>query len=269
MAFRFRRMVVAVMSRNHDAPRLPLVQAALNGGTTRAAHPAAPMTASDFVRDAIAVVAAGAGAIHLHPRDPSGAETVDPAIVNDLVARVREAANVPVGVTTGEWIEPDLERRLAKIRAWTAPDHASVNLSEGGAIPTMEALLAAGVGIEAGLASVADVDLLASSGFAGRVTRVLVEPYADEHDHDVSAVLTAIGAIHAALDRHSIAAPRLQHSEGTAAWPALRDALAHGWDTRIGLEDSLLDEEGTRIEDNAALVTAAIAIRDGIDTPPR
>jgi len=256
------------MSRNHDAPRLPLVQAALNGGTTRAAHPAAPMTASDFVRDAIVVVAAGTGAIHLHPRDPSGAETVDPAIVNDLVARVREAANVPVGVTTGEWIEPDLERRLAQIRAWTAPDYASVNLSEGGAIPTMETLLAAGVGIEAGLASVADVDLLASSGFAGRVTRILVEPYAD-HDHDVSAGLAAIRAIHTALDRHGIAAPRLQHSEGTAAWPALRDALAHGWDTRIGLEDSLLDEEGTRIEDNAALVTAAIAIRDGIDTPPR
>ena len=40
----------------------PLVQAALNGRTTRNDHPAVPVTAEQVVRDAIAVVAAGAAA---------------------------------------------------------------------------------------------------------------------------------------------------------------------------------------------------------------
>ncbi|MGC4192082.1 MAG: 3-keto-5-aminohexanoate cleavage protein [Thermomicrobiales bacterium] len=250
------------MSQLHRTRRSPLVQAALNGRITRIDHPAAPMTADDFVRDAIAVVAAGAGAIHLHPRDLAGAETVDPTIVNDLVARVKNEAGVPVGITTGEWIEPDRERRLAHIRGWTTPDYASVNLSEDGAMQAMEALLAAGVGIEAGLATVADAELLAGSGFADRVTRILVEPYAADHDNDVPAVLTTAHEIHATLDRHGITAPRLQHSEGPAAWPLLRDALARGFDTRIGLEDTDRDPSGNAVTGNASLVAAAISIRD-------
>lgn len=243
-------------------PPLPLIQAALNGLTTRSDHPAVPMTADDFVRDAVAVVAAGAGAIHLHPRDAAGAETIDPAVVNPLVARVKEAAGVPVGITTGAWIEPDVEQRLAAIRAWTTPDYASVNLSEEGAVQVMDALLAAGVGIEAGLATAEDAELLATSGFADRVTRILVEPFAEEHGDDAEAVLATARAIHATLDRHGITAPRLQHSEGVAAWPLLRDALAHGLDTRIGLEDTRIHEYGELAEGNAALVAEAIRIRD-------
>ena len=243
-------------------PPLPLVQAALNGRTTRSDHPATPMTADAFVRDAVAVVAAGAGAIHLHPRDADGAETVDPATVNDLVARVKATVTIPVGVTTGEWIDPDRDRRIAAIRAWTTPDYASVNLSEPSAVDAMNALLAAGVGIEAGLATVEDVETLAASGLAGRVTRILVEPFAAEQGNDAEAVLATARAIHATLDARRIAAPRLQHGDGVAAWPLLRDALAHGWDTRIGLEDTLLTEDGVATEGNAALVAEAIRIRD-------
>jgi len=237
--------------------RTPLVQAALNGRITRADHPAAPMTAEDFVRDAIAVAAVGAGAIHLHPRDATGAETVDPAVVNDLVTRAKAASGIPVGITTGEWIEPDLDLRLAAIRGWTAPDYASVNLSEEGAVRVMEALLAAGVGIEAGLATVDDAAILIASGLAGQVTRILVEPWSGEHANDADAVLATAHAIHAALDRAGIEAPRLQHGDGAAAWPLLQDALACGWDTRIGLEDTLVSENGGRAETNAALVKAA------------
>lgn len=237
--------------------RTPLVQAALNGRITRADHPAAPMTAEDFVRDAIAVAAVGAGAIHLHPRDAAGAETVDPAVVNDLVTRVKAASGIPVGITTGEWIEG---LRLAAIRGWTAPDYASVNLSEEGSVRVMEALLAAGVGIEAGLATVDDAAILIASGLASRVTRILVEPWSGEHANDADAVLATAHAIHAALDRAGIDAPRLQHGDGAAAWPLLRDAIACGWDTRIGLEDTLVCEDGGMAETNAALVKAAIIL---------
>ncbi|MGN6031533.1 MAG: 3-keto-5-aminohexanoate cleavage protein [Thermomicrobiales bacterium] len=241
--------------------RAPLIQAALNGRTTRTDHPAAPMTVEDFVRDAGAVAAAGAGAIHLHPRDAAGRETVDPVTVDDLVSRMKAASGLPVGVTTGDWIEPDLELRLAAIRGWTAPDYASVNLSEHGATRVMDALLTAGVGIEAGLATVEDVTILVASGLAARITRILVEPFAAEHDNDVAAILATAHAIHAALDRARIAAPRLQHSDGPAAWPLLRDALAHGRETRIGLEDTLVTEDGKRADGNASLVACAIGIR--------
>lgn len=240
----------------------PLVQAALNGRTTRNDHPAVPVTAEQVVRDAIAVVAAGAAAIHLHPRDADGAETVDPATVNDLVARVKATVTIPIGVTTGEWIDPDRDRRIAAIRAWTTPDYASVNLSEPSAVDAMNALLAAGVGIEAGLATVEDVETLAASGLADRITRILVEPFAAEHGDDVAATLATAQAIHAALDVRRIDAPRLQHGDGVAAWPLLRDALARGWDTRIGLEDVLLTEDGAAAGGNAALVAAAVRIRD-------
>ncbi|MGC4105230.1 MAG: 3-keto-5-aminohexanoate cleavage protein [Thermomicrobiales bacterium] len=241
------------------SPRMPLVQAALNGVTTRDTHPAAPMTPDDFVRDAAAVAAAGAGAIHLHPRDPEGRETLDPTIVNDLVARVKAASGLPAGVSTGAWIEPDIARRLACIRAWTAPDYASVNLSEADALQTMDALLTAGVSIEAGLATAEDVELLAASGYADRVTHILVEPFDEDHDGDVAAILSTAHAIHAALDHHGITAPRLQHGNGPAAWPLLRDAIARGLDTRIGLEDTVVADDGTPATSNATLIAAAIS----------
>jgi uncharacterized protein (DUF849 family) len=67
-----------------------LLQACLNGGTTRDAHPSVPQTPAELAADAAAAVTAGAGAVHLHPRDPSGAETLDPAAVLAAVAAVRD-----------------------------------------------------------------------------------------------------------------------------------------------------------------------------------
>ena len=121
-----------------------LLQAALNGDLTKAAHPAVPVSIEELARDAAACVRAGAGAIHLHPRDPRGRERLDAEIVDEVVRRVREACGVPVGVTTGAWIEPDPERRVELVRAWRAPDYTSVNLSEPGATELMKALIQAG-----------------------------------------------------------------------------------------------------------------------------
>ena len=53
-----------------------LIQACLNGGTTRAEHPAVPLTPAELAAEARAAAAAGAQAFHLHPRDPSGAQTL-------------------------------------------------------------------------------------------------------------------------------------------------------------------------------------------------
>jgi uncharacterized protein (DUF849 family) len=230
-----------------------LLQAALNGDLTKEAHSALPMSAQELARDAAACVAAGARAIHLHPRDSRGVERLDPEVVEEVVAGVRHACRVPVGVSTGAWIEPDLGRRLTLVEAWRAPDYASVNVSEPGATEVMKALLQAGVGIEAGVWTVEDAERLAASGLGERVTRILVEPV------NVSAgdAIELIDGIHSALDRLGLTAPRLQHGDGEAVWVLLTDAIRRGLDTRIGLEDTLREPGGEETAGNAALVRAA------------
>jgi uncharacterized protein (DUF849 family) len=166
---------------------------------------------------------------------------------------VRHACGVPVGVSTGAWIEPDLGRRLELIAGWSAPDYASVNLSEAGAAEAMRTLLDAGVGIEAGVWSVEDAERLAASGLGHRVTRVLVELV------DVTAgdALAVVDEIHGTLDRLGLTAPRLQHGDGEATWVLLRDAIRRGIDTRVGLEDTVAGPDGVRTDGNEALVRAA------------
>jgi uncharacterized protein (DUF849 family) len=163
---------------------------------------------------------------------------------------------VPVGVSTGAWIEPDLDTRVAAVSAWHEPDMASVNLSEEDHAAIMGALERAGVGIEAGLWAVADVEALAASGFADRLVRVLIEPM----DEDAARAVGTAAAIHAALDAAGITAPRVQHGFDLATWDVIRRAKAdgHGW--RVGLEDTLVLPDGSPAQSNAHLVTAALEL---------
>ncbi len=94
---------------------MPLLQAALNGSRALGEHPWLPLTTDELVREALAAVDAGAGAIHLHPRDTAGVEQLTGVVINQTVAAVRAACGVPVGVSTGAWIVPDLATRLALI----------------------------------------------------------------------------------------------------------------------------------------------------------
>lgn len=231
----------------------PLLQAALNGDVGKASHSAVPVSTEELVADAVACVAAGARAVHLHPRDGDGRETVDGAIVDAVATAVREACGVPVGVTTGAWIEPDLRLRVAAVREWRVPDYASVNLSEAGAAEVMAALAEVGVGIEAGVWSVEDAIGLTDSGIEPHLTRVLVEP----KESDPDAALQVASEIHRILDEAGSAAPRLQHGNGEATWPLLEDAVRRGLDTRIGFEDTLVLPSGERAAGNLELVAAA------------
>jgi hypothetical protein len=108
----------------------------------------------------------------------------------------------------------------------------------------MEALVEAGVGIEAGVWTVEDAERLGASGLGGRVTRIPADAVGLVED------------IHRALDGLGIAAPRLQHGDGEAAWVLLEDAIRRRLDTRIGLEDTLHGPGGERTTGNDALVRA-------------
>lgn len=90
------------------------------------------MSVEEPAGDAAACVAAGP-VRSICTRDPDGQQTLEAEVVDEVVRSVRGACGVPVGVTTSAQIEPDPERRLEPVRAWRAPDYASVNLSEAGA----------------------------------------------------------------------------------------------------------------------------------------
>jgi uncharacterized protein (DUF849 family) len=242
-----------------------LLKACLNGARSADEHPVLPVRLPDLVADATACARLGAGAMHLHPRDGDGRESLDAAVVDATVRRVRAACGVPVGVATGAWVEPDSARRAELVRDWTEPDFASVNLSEPGAVEVMRALLDGGrVGVEAGVWSVEDAERLVASGLAGRVTRVLVEVIGFD-----AATAPAIATdIDAALDRLGVSSPRLHHGEEEATWPVLVQAIALGRDLRIGLEDTLLRPDGTTAGGNADLVAIAAALRRGRQPSP-
>ncbi len=174
---------------------------------------------------------------------------------------VRDACGVPVGVTTGAWIEPDVGRRVELVRAWSAPDYTTVNLSEPGAPEIMEALIHAGVGIEAGVWTVEDAERLSRSGLGDEVMRICVEPL----EAPAADAVALVDVIHRTLDRLGLTAPRLQHGDGEATWVLLTDAIRRGIDTRIGLEDTMVEPNGERTTGNEALVRAARELGAGGD----
>lgn len=233
-----------------------MLVAALNGSRSPGSHPALPLTASELAADAVACVGAGVAAVHIHVRSNGGVETLDPEVVDETARVVRAAAGVPVGVSTGAWIDPDPARRAELVSSWREPDMASVNLSEDGAGSVIEALLDAGIGVEAGIWTVDDAERLAASGLAARIDRILVEIVHPTHDP-----VREVTAIERTLDLLGIGLPRLIHGEEEATWRVLRYAVALGYDTRIGLEDTFHLPDGPVAASNAALVEAALALR--------
>jgi uncharacterized protein (DUF849 family) len=234
-----------------------LLQAAINGARATTDHPALPVQPGELATAAKACVAAGAGAVHFHVRAEDGSESLAARDVARAVTAVRTACRgTRAGISTGAWIEPDPDRRLARVRRWYAlPDFASVNFHEPGSTEVAEELLELGVGVEAGLSGTAAAEWLVRSGLEDRCVRVLLEP----EESDLPAALETLTAIEHILGGPATAgvAPRLLHGVDATAWPLLREAVRRGYDARIGLEDTLRLPGGEVARDNTELIRAA------------
>ena len=232
-----------------------LLKACLNGARSREDHDAVPLTPDELAADALAAADAGAAAVHVHPRADDGSETLEGRHCDAAVVAIRETrSSLPIGLTTGAWVEPDLERRLAAIRSWRAkPDFASVNLAEDGVVDVAHVLLDAGIAIEAGLFTAEHVHALSDSGLADRCLRVLVEVGDSEPD----AAVEAAASIEEALGTLGVKAPQLHHGFGSATWAVIERAASRGHGVRVGLEDTLTLPDGRPARDNAELVDAA------------
>ncbi|HEY8717185.1 3-keto-5-aminohexanoate cleavage protein [Pengzhenrongella sp.] len=238
-----------------------MLKACVNGARGPQEHPALPMTAAELAYDVAAVAAVGVDAVHLHVKDKQGADTLDGTALAAVLTSVRAAApGVPVGVTTGAWALPDADARVAAIRSWrklaVLPDFASVNWHEDGADEVAAALLAIGVGVEAGLWHAEAVEAWLASPVRDRCLRVLLElpdgldaPAVDAEAGRLLDLVRGVGS--------TVGGLVLLHGEGSSSWPALRVAGRLGLWTRIGLEDVLVLPDGSTAPDNAALVGAA------------
>lgn len=243
-----------------------MLQVTPNGPWTKSAHPAVPVALAEVIADLRDCFAAGATGVHLHVRDDSGAETLDPVLVERTARHVREAAigvgvSVEVGLTTGSWIVPDVRERVAMIREWEGVDCATVNVSERGFERVADALLAKGIGVDIAVWAPVEVGRVARSGLLPHVQRVSIEidpgePYFLRGDPTELAQ-----RFNDALDDAGASGPRLTHGAKEWVWPLVQDAVRRGHDTRVGFEDSLLLPDGSIATNNAQLVSTALAMR--------
>jgi uncharacterized protein (DUF849 family) len=236
---------------------MPVLQACLNGARRPVEHPALPVTPADLARDATAVAAAGADAVHLHVKDADGADTLNAAALADVLHAVRATVpGLPIGVTTGAWAAPDPASRIAAVRSWVErPDFASVNWHEDGAEDVAAALLDLGVGVEAGIWHSRAAEAWLRSPHRDSCLRVLVE-LPDRADDDATRARAErlVGLVPGA------AREVLLHGEGASCWPLIDLAARFGLATRVGLEDTLVLPDGAPAPDNATLVRTARAV---------
>ncbi|MEV2274451.1 3-keto-5-aminohexanoate cleavage protein [Nocardiopsis sp. NPDC049922] len=234
------------------------IVACLNGDRRPGAHPALPVSVDQLVTDAHAVVEAGATAIHVHPRDSGGAESLEPQVVAPLMERLRaDGPEVPVSLTTSLSAESDPWRRYDLVQRWASsalPDSVTVNLHEAGSVDLVHLLDDRRVAVEAGVWTVEAARILVATRIP--VAAVLVEPT----QVTVADARANADAVISLLDRARVTTPRMLHGSDATAWPMLEEAVEAGYDVRIGLEDTMRLPDGTEAHDNAALVAHAVEL---------
>jgi uncharacterized protein (DUF849 family) len=170
---------------------------------------------------------------------------------------MREAVpGAAIGLSTREGILVEPAARQRAFARWQVlPDYVSVNLSETDAPDVIRQMLAMGVGVEAGLATVADAERLATLPEAKASLRVLIEIGEQEK---AAAIATAQSVI-AVLDREELSMPRQMHGYDASVWWLFDMAVALGYEQRIGLEDGRLLPDGRMAKDNAEMLAAAVS----------
>jgi uncharacterized protein (DUF849 family) len=216
------------------------IKACLNGSRKLGDHPLLPVKPEELARDAVAVVAVGARVLHIHPRNAAGQQSLAAEDQAAALVAIRERCpGLSVGVSTAIWIEPDIALRLRQVQEWTVlPDFASVNFEEPGAAELCHALLARGIGVEAGLSQVAHVELLHQAGLAERCLRILIEPAEEETEAALETTIAIIQALDAAQRCFSGRDPAQSHGNAPETAGPDRDfagvaGVGCGWADRL------------------------------------
>lgn len=235
------------------------IQVAINGNRT---EEIVPKTVESIVDSAVSAVRAGATSIHFHPRDNYGNETFIAEFVEAQISGLRKAfKNIPIGISTGEWIEPNIEKRLAQIDSWKIlPDFVSINYDENDCAKVADLVSAKGIKIEVGLNSLEAAIKFTNIHSKGDILRILIEP----QESNLDLAIDNSDKISKYIKDCGIDKPFLLHGVGETCWTLVELAFVKNYETRIGFEDILELVNGESAKSNAELVDQALKIKSKI-----
>lgn len=276
----------------HDGDGV-IIEAALNGGRSRAEHAAVPLTPEEVANEARRCAEAGAAVVHFHAQDAEGNWRADAGWYAAAIRAIRAAAPGllvsltslrPEGVPVATVVE--LLAALAADPA-TRPDLASVNLGhivawERDGVPpgrrtrhypnshedlaaTLAACARAGIVPELGLMDIGFIGnavALRHDGLLPALPWFLLEldtPAFGSGRQVAPATVENYDFLAHLLREQFPAAPWAAHGHGLAGYAILERAIATGAHVRVGFEDMLHLPDGSLAPSNAAQVEWAVA----------
>lgn len=235
-----------------------LIKIALNGARPKSENEFLPQSLHEISKEVTLLYQNGYKVFHIHCYDKNGNESLNPEDVNNLVSEVKSiSSDIQIGISSGEWIEPNLEKRINYIKEWKIlPDFVSVNIIEENAVEISNILIAKGILIEAGLNEKKAAEIFVKSNLESFCCRILIEP---EEENFADAITTIIEIVNI-LDSNKITLNRLLHGFNSVSWEILREAKKRGYDGRIGMEDTIYLENGKKVTSNLELIDEAVRI---------
>lgn len=243
---------------------LPAIMLAPNGARrTRADHPALPMTIAETVAAAQAGFGAGAGALHAHVRDESGAHVLDAGLYRELIAEMALAVpGMPVQITTeavGRYRPQDQRALVRAVR----PEAVSVCLAEmwPGKGPDAEArafyqwAAAEGIAVQHICFTPEEVMRLAALAGQGEIPApVQLLCVLGRYRPPTPARPAMLPGFLDAMTRFATRPDWAVCAFGPAETDCLLAAARAGGKARVGFENNLIGPDGRPARDNAARV---------------
>jgi uncharacterized protein (DUF849 family) len=235
-----------------------LLKIALNGARPKSENSSIPQSIEEIIEDVQSIYRVGYHVFHIHCYDKHGNESIEPEDVSALVSSIKRISpQIQIGISTGDWIEPDLDKRIRCIEGWNvAPDFVSVNMIEHDALTISKILMKKGVLIEAGLSEEKAAEIFVKSELDKGCIRILVEP----EEEDINGAMKTVTAIEHILNRKNNTLKRLLHGFNSTSWELLKEAQNRGYDGRMGLEDTIYLENGKKVTSNLELIQAAASM---------
>lgn len=232
-----------------------LIKIALNGARPKKQNKFIPQSLDEIEREVKLLLDNGHKVFHIHCYDEKGNESLKPDDVNKLVSVVKNiSTEIKLGISSGDWIEPDLAKRKSYIKQWkNIPDFISVNIIEDDAFEISELLISRGVKIEAGLNEKKAAEKFVESSLFKNCLRILIEP----EPEILKEAIECINEIEEVLNKNKVKVPRLLHGFNSVVWDILREAKRRGYDSRIGMEDTIFLENGVPVKSNLELINYA------------
>lgn len=237
--------------------------------SSHADNPALPLQPDQIIRQAIESEAAGASLVHIHGRDTSGKSSLDPAVLTEIMAGIRESTDLIIQLSTGGGVHDSFEDRLAVVGL--KPDSCSltcgtVNFGRdvfSNPLPLVEELY--GLMLEHQVMPEFECFDL---GHVETVHRLLEKFGPPTHGRiHCNLVMGVPGGMPGTPQSLMAARSALPEDAswsatgiGRTTIPVMLTALALGGNLRVGMEDTLTFAPGSPVDGNAQLVYRAVEL---------